>query len=99
MKPRLMNLLYQLGIIDEPKVVEVVEDAEITEIDYGDKFRGRKLINGGWVLERRGSERAIDLCSPTCTWSPSSTYYGECIAKDLKSFKPLAENALSIWGV
>ena len=68
-------------------------------IDYGYGYKGRKLCDGRYVLEKDGTNRAIDLESHNFTWDPDDVYYGDCIAPSAKALDKIAKSAMAVRGV
>ena len=57
------------GAVDSPNIVE-----------YGHGIRGRKLINGKYVLEETGTGYGLDLKVPGLRWSKGTRFYKDCIS-------------------
>lgn len=60
-------------------------------IEYGHGYQGRKLSDGRYVLEKKFSNRVIDLKDFSHSWSSRSVFYSDCTAKDAHTLDILAK--------
>ena len=94
MKSIFMWLLYSTKLIkkQEPYAPDFIE--------YGYGYRGRKLLDGRYVLEKEGEDEALDLVSHRChKWPAHSEFYTDCMAPNAKALNKIAKKALARRGI